>query len=116
MIKLSGSQFLMPGLIDTHIHASQFPNAGVGLDLTLLDWLETYTFPMEQGLGDISKAEQVYRRCVRTTLDSGTSTASYFATIHEKSSLLLADICKTFGQRALIGKVCMDRNSPESYR
>ena len=34
----------MPGLIDTHIHASQFPNAGLALDLTLLDWLERWGF------------------------------------------------------------------------
>jgi guanine deaminase len=25
---LTSSQFLLPGLVDTHIHASQFPNAG----------------------------------------------------------------------------------------
>ena len=32
---------------DTHIHASQFPNAGVFGTSTLLDWLNTYTFPLE---------------------------------------------------------------------
>ena len=40
VVRLAGHQFIMPGLIDTHIHASQFPNAGLALDLTLLDWLE----------------------------------------------------------------------------
>ena len=44
MVKLASHQFLMPGLIDTHIHASQFPNAGLALDLTLLDWLERWGF------------------------------------------------------------------------
>ena len=29
VIYLTDSQFLLPGLIDTHIHASQFPNAGI---------------------------------------------------------------------------------------
>ena len=48
-MSLTPSQFLLPGLIDTHIHASQFPNAGLALDLTLLDWLEKYTFPTEEG-------------------------------------------------------------------
>ena len=42
VVRLSGHQFIMPGLIDTHIHASQFPNAGLALDLTLLDWLERW--------------------------------------------------------------------------
>ena len=41
------NEFLLPGFVDSHIHASQFPNAGIGLDLPLLQWLEKYTFPME---------------------------------------------------------------------
>ena len=54
-------------------------------------------------------------RCVRSTLDAGTTTAVYFATIHKESSVLLADICSKMGQRAFVGKVSMDRNSPETY-
>jgi len=115
IITLTDSQFLMPGLIDSHIHASQFPNAGLALDLTLLDWLEKYTFPTEAGLEDIVKAEQVYTRCVRTTLGCGTTTACYFATIHRHSTEILAQVCVNEGQRALIGKVSMDRNSPDNY-
>ena len=29
--------------------------------------------------------------------------------------MTLANICQAEGQRALIGKVCMDRNSPDNY-
>jgi cytosine/adenosine deaminase-related metal-dependent hydrolase len=29
VVFLAASQFLLPGLVDTHIHASQFPNAGI---------------------------------------------------------------------------------------
>ena len=115
VVILSPGQFLLPGLIDTHIHASQFPNAGLALDLTLLDWLEKYTFPTEQGLSCKARAAEVYRRCVCSTLASGTTTACYFATIHTEASLALANICRELGQRAFIGKVCMDRNSPATY-
>ena len=62
VILLTPGQFLLPGLIDTHIHASQFPNAGLALDLTLLDWLEKYTFPTEEGLSCPARAAEVYRR------------------------------------------------------
>ena len=51
-----------PGLIDTHTHASQFPNAGIGMELTLLDWLQTYTFPTETGLKEDKRATEVYSR------------------------------------------------------
>ncbi|XP_023325491.1 guanine deaminase isoform X2 [Eurytemora carolleeae] len=112
---LSSSQFLMPGLIDTHIHASQFPNAGLALELPLLDWLEKYTFPTEAKFSRPEFSVEVYNRCVRATLDSGTTTAAYFATIHRESSEILAKVCLQLGQRAFVGKVCMDRNSPDYY-
>jgi len=98
VITMSESQFLMPGLIDTHIHAPQFPNAGLALDLTLLDWLQRYTFPTEEKMSDLKMAEEVYARCVRSTLDSGTTTASYFGTIHLEACIMLAKICKSLGQ------------------
>lgn len=41
------SQFLLPGLVDTHIHAPQYVNSGVGYDMMLMDWLDAYTFPAE---------------------------------------------------------------------
>ena len=61
---LGPDEFVLPGLVDTHIHASQFPNAGLALDLTLLDWLERYTFPTERGLAQLPKAQEV---CCSTT-------------------------------------------------
>ena len=42
------NEFLLPGFIDSHVHASQYPNNGLGLDLPLLEWLQKYTFPLER--------------------------------------------------------------------
>lgn len=44
---------------DTHTHASQHPNTGLFGKTTLLDWLDTYTFPLEASLEDLGKAERV---------------------------------------------------------
>lgn len=101
---------------DTHIHASQYPNAGLFGKTTLLDWLNTYTFPMESSLKDAAKAKKVYSRCVQRTLSNGTTTAAYYATISVPSTNLLADLCLKYGQRAFIGRVCMDSLSPDWYR
>lgn len=101
---------------DTHIHAPQYPNAGIFGKSTLLDWLDKYTFPMESSLGDLDKAKTVYSRCVTRTLSHGTTTAAYYATVHVESTNLLADICLSYGQRAFIGRCCMDRMSPPEYR
>ncbi|KAL1900072.1 hypothetical protein Cpir12675_001072 [Ceratocystis pirilliformis] len=114
----SEKQFFFPGLIDTHVHASQYPNVGIFGKSTLLDWLDTYTFPLESSLADRAKAQRVYTACVRRTLSHGTTAASYFATQSTESTNVLADVCLSLGQRALIGRVCMDNAAmcPEYYR
>ena len=38
---------VMPGMIDLHIHASQYTYIGTGMDDELLGWLEKKTFPEE---------------------------------------------------------------------
>ncbi|XP_041855802.1 guanine deaminase [Melanotaenia boesemani] len=111
VIQLAQHEFFMPGMIDTHIHASQYSYAGTALDMPLLQWLNTYTFPVESRFKDLEFAKKVYTQVVKRTLRNGTTTACYFATIHTDASLLLGQIANDFGQRALVGKVCMDRNN-----
>jgi guanine deaminase len=105
------NEFFFPGFIDTHIHAPQYPNSGLFGSSTLLDWLETYTFPLESSLGNLSKARTAYDKVISRTLANGTTYASYFATIHVGATNLLATLAHTRGQRALIGRVCMDNPS-----
>jgi guanine deaminase len=38
--RLGLTQFLVPGLVDTHIHAPQFSYAGTATDVPLMQWLE----------------------------------------------------------------------------
>lgn len=108
-------KFLIPGFIDTHIHAPQYSFTGTGIDLGFPDWLNKYTFPIESKFKDLSFTEQVYRKVIFRTLSYGTTTACYFATIHLQSCEKLADYAQEIGQRAFIGKVCMDQYSPEYY-
>jgi len=69
---LGPHSFLIPGMIDLHIHAPQFAYTGTATDRPLMGpdgWLETYTFPAEAGLFHNSElCQQVYRGVVRTTL------------------------------------------------
>lgn len=107
--------FFLPGFIDTHIHASQYPNNGLFGKTTLLDWLSEYTFPLEASLSDLKLAKQVYTKVVDRTLANGTTTAAYYTTIDINASKLMGQICAQKGQRAFIGKVCMDTNGPDYY-
>lgn len=104
-------------LLDTHIHAPQYPNLGLFGQSTLLDWLEKYTFPVESSFASLAKAKKIYPRCVASTLSHGTTTAAYFATTHVESTNLLASICLNKGQRAFIGRCNMDsKMNPDYYR
>ena len=47
-------KLIIPGMTDLHLHAPQFSFRGLGLDLELLDWLNTYTFPEEAKYEDLS--------------------------------------------------------------
>ncbi|WP_299808557.1 guanine deaminase [uncultured Shewanella sp.] len=111
LIELSSTQYLMPGMVDLHVHAPQFPQAGKGLDLPLYDWLQDYTFPLEAKFADMDFTKQIYPSLVKSLLANGTTSAVYFATIHKDSSVELARECLKQGQRGFIGKVNMDEAS-----
>ncbi|KAG5473747.1 hypothetical protein LSCM1_04377 [Leishmania martiniquensis] len=115
---LKKGQYLIPGLIDLHVHAPQWPQLGMALDRNLEEWLQQYTFPLEARYKDLEFAEKSYNSLVSTLLANGTTTVAYFASIHLESSLLLARICLAKGQRAVVGRVSMDKadQCPEYYR
>jgi guanine deaminase len=108
LVTLKAGQFLLPGLIDLHVHAPQWPQLGLALDLPLEVWLQKYTFPLEARFADIEYATPVYESLVEALLANGTTTAVYYATIHLPATKKLADICLEKYQRALIGRVAMD--------
>ncbi|XP_025269121.1 guanine deaminase [Camponotus floridanus] len=101
---LSPGQFIIPGFIDCHIHAVQFPNLGLGYEKTLLDWLETYTYPLEKQFTDEKLVKQVFEVVVKRTIQTGTTTACYFSSLYTEVSMILAEKCSQFGQRAFVGK------------
>ena len=109
---------LLPGFIDLHIHAPQWPQAGLALDDELSYWLNNFTFPLESKYKDINYAREVYTDLVKTLLANGTTSAMYFGTIHNEATLELAKICANSGQRGFIGKVVMDGENmnPDFYR
>lgn len=114
-IELKKGEFIMPGFVDTHIHAPQVPNLGLGGQDQLLDWLQNTTFPTEAKFKDVEFARRVYSSVIRRTLDLGSTTCCYYATLHPHSSKALADVAVKLGQRAFVGKCNMDRESPKWY-
>ena len=117
-VELAPGTFLMPGMVDLHVHAPQWPQLGTGLDLPLERWLVEYTFPLEARYADTGFAVAVWGDLVPTLLAHGTTTAVYHSSNHLEATTALARTCVRHGQRALVGRVAMDHPSgtPEWYR
>lgn len=116
MRHLRRGEFLCPGFVDSHNHAPQWAQRGVGRGETLLDWLNKVTFAHEAKFADPEYAKRMYASCVAGFLQQGVTTASYYGSHHGQATRILADVCFAKGQRALVGKCNMNRNSPEWYR
>lgn len=118
LVELTGSEYLLPGLVDLHIHAPQWPQMGKALDVSLAEWLMDYTFPLEARFAEVDFAVAVYESLVDALLANGTTTAVYFATRHLAATRILAEVCVEKGQRALVGRVAMDspETCPDFYR
>lgn len=112
------SGVLVPGFVDTHLHAPQWPQLGTGLDLPLDRWLFEYTFPLEARFDDLDLAIRVWDHMVPALLRLGTTTVAYYGSIHEPATVALAEACIRHGQRAFVGRCAMDHpdGTPAWYR
>jgi guanine deaminase len=109
-----GDRLLIPAMNDLHVHAPQYRNLGLAMDLELLDWLDNYTFPEESRFADIHYAERMYRRFVHDLWRHGTMRTVCFATTHLPATRLLMHLFREAGMGAFVGKVNMNRNCPEA--
>ena len=105
-----------PGFIDLHMHAPQYAYRGMGMDLELLDWLNTMAFPEESKYADAEYSSAAYSIFVKDLVKSPTTRACIFATIHRKATTELMRRLSETGMICFVGKVNMDRNSPDYYR
>ena len=112
----TGGCLIIPGLVDMHIHAPQFPYRGLGMDCELLEWLYKYAYPEESKYADLSYADKAYGIFAETLAATATTRAVVFATVHREATLRLMDIMEKTGMVSCIGKVNMDRDAPDGLR
>ena len=105
-----GHRLIMQSFVDMHLHAPQYPMLGMGMDLPLLDWLNTYTFPTEARFADTDYARRVYRRLATDLITSGTTRVCMFSSLHTDATLILMEELERAGVTGYVGKVNMDRN------
>ena len=105
-----GSNLILPGLTDLHIHAPQYGFRSLGMDLELLEWLNTRTFPEEERYENEEYARKGYSIFAEDLKMGATTRVCAFGTIHRKSTEILMDCMEESGLISKVGKVNMDRN------
>lgn len=105
------NNLILQSFSDLHLHAPQYPMLGMGMDLPLLDWLNTYTFPTEAMFNDNNYARKVYKKLAKELIENGTTRVCMFSSLHREATLILMEELENAGITGYVGKVNMDRNS-----
>ncbi|HEY4190497.1 MAG TPA: guanine deaminase [Candidatus Limnocylindrales bacterium] len=100
---------LLPGMVDTHAHLPQMPNAGVGFALDLLTWLDRLTFPTERSWSDPAVAARLAPQIFEAFAAAGTTTVLAYGVVYQAAMDAAFRAAETHGIRAILGKVMMDR-------
>lgn len=103
---------LVPGFVDTHIHYPQTEMVAAYGE-RLLEWLESYTFPVERKFSDEAYGRRIAARFLDELLRNGTTTALVFGSVHPQSVDAFFAEAQQRRLRMIAGKVMMDRNAPD---
>ena len=109
-----GDMLIFPGMVDLHVHAPQYAFRGMCMDLELMDWLNSYTFPEEEKYTNLEYAEKAYSMFVEAIKNGATTRACIFATRHRPATELLMKLMEESGLVSFVGKVNMDREASEA--
>lgn len=100
--------FLLPGLVDTHVHFPQLRVLG-SLGRSLLDWLEHAALPEEVRMADAVYARETACGFVHALLSHGTTTALAFGAHFAPATAELFEAANRAGLRLISGMVLSDR-------
>ncbi len=111
-----GDRLVLPGYCDLHFHAPQYENMGLGMDQTLIQWLESLTYPEESRFGAEDYARAVYEKLAGELRAGFTTRVAAFSSVHKGATEILMETLEKAGLCGFVGRVNMDRNAPEGLR
>ncbi len=100
--------FVIPGLVDCHVHFPQVSVIGA-MGLQLLEWLETRTLPFEESLEDAALARDLAKDFLRLLAANGTTTALVFGAHFEAAMHAFFEEALESRLRITSGMVLSDR-------
>ena len=97
--------YVIPGLVQTHVHLVQTLFRGLAEDLALLEWLRTRVWPLEAAHDEASLRASA-RAGILELLLTGTTTLLDMGTSHG-GDVVAEEMART-GIRAIFGQAMMD--------
>jgi guanine deaminase len=107
-----GCCLITPSFADMHLHAPQYPQIGMGLDLQLLEWLQKYTFVTEARFADNGYARKVYAQFAKDLILNGTTRVCVFSSVHREATHILMEELEESGVTGYVGKVTWIETAP----
>jgi 5-methylthioadenosine/S-adenosylhomocysteine deaminase len=101
--------YVLPGLVQTHVHLCQTLFRGWADDLPLLEWLRRRVWPLEAA-HDPDTLRAATRLACAELLRTGTTAVLTMETVHDTDAVL--ETLAGVGLRATVGKCMMDRLDP----
>lgn len=103
----AGGGIIMPGLVNGHTHAAMTLFRGLADDLPLMEWLNSYIFPVERRIDASFVFTGTLLACAEMILSGTTTFCDMY--LYEKE---VARAARKAGMRALVGEVLYDFDSP----
>ena len=103
----AGGGIIMPGLINSHTHASMTCFRGLADDLQLMTWLNEHIFPAEAKLDEQKVYSGAMLACAEMIMSGTTCFCDMY--LYEDA---VARAAKEAGMRAVVGEVLYDFDSP----
>jgi cytosine/adenosine deaminase-related metal-dependent hydrolase len=101
---------LSPGFVQTHVHSVQSPGRGLADDTDLFEWLEDHVLPIEAELTADELELAATLSYVELLANGTTSCVDHLTVAHSERAF---EAAAETGIRGVLGKVLMDRDSPD---
>lgn len=111
----SAGGWIVPGLVDAHVHFPQLGVMGV-LGMRLLDWLRQRTWPHEARFADPAFARDEARAFLAALARNGTTTAMVFGAHQAVAMQAFFEAADASGLRITAGLTLGDRELPAELR
>lgn len=111
-IKDYKNKLIIPGLIDLHVHASQFQFRGTAMDVELMEWLDLHAFDEEAKYQNEDYAKKAYALFASEMKKSFTTRCVVFASLHKNGTEILMEEMEKTNLVSYVGLVEMNRLSP----